>query len=463
MTGDGHTQGYIIVSGNLADGNKRLSIFGVAPDGAVRAQPAVTLTLDSAYLFFDTARIGNIEQLLIGGVDGVFLVDLARGDLRLLMTLPSLFRVGSDEPLRHIDFAFDVNADQLDDLVLPDYDGVRIALQSDSGFGEPQFLRLQPEFRFTEESAQFRPLEIYSFDFNNDSRIDVAARRGREFIVFESVSGASEFAEEPRSYPIDIEITDDETVRRLEDDLLSVDQSDLQLTQIARVEDLNGDGLPDIVTHTTLSDGVFDKRSEYRVHIARSSPGGLYFVREQDSTIAADDFQIGLEIVPAGPANRSDIVTTSVAFGFRQLIASLFSRSLTLDIRLHHLAREGVYSSDPDFTSQAKLRFDLTTGFVSAPAIRFADFDGDGRVDLLTQIDDTGLRFESAISASERNRSNDFEWRTSLPGDGTLIETAEVNGDNRADVLIRYGNGDDENLRRTFRVLISTEPAPPAR
>ena len=112
-----------------------------------------------------------------------------------------------------------------------------------------------------------------------------------------------------------------------------------------------------------------------------------------------------------------------------------------------------LYSPEPDYRASAKLRFSLSTGFINNPAVRFADFDGDGIADLLLQ--DGSERLEIRLGDGSDFGSRNLEWLTELPRDGSLIEVVDVNGDARQDVIIGYDRSDGEGMRNRVLVLVS--------
>ena len=99
-----------------------------------------------------------------------------------------------------------------------------------------------------------------------------------------------------------------------------------------------------------------------------------------------------------------------------------------------------------------RLRFSLSTGFVNVPAVRFGDFDGDGRSDLMLQEDTESL--EIRLGNGRDFKSGKLQWKTTLPRDGTLIKVANVNDDSATDVLVGYGRSDGDGMRNRLRVLL---------
>ena len=62
------------------------------------------------------------------------------------------------------EFMIDANGDNLDDIVLPDFEGLRVALQSATGFDPPALLELSAALTVSGSQATYRADEVLSYD-----------------------------------------------------------------------------------------------------------------------------------------------------------------------------------------------------------------------------------------------------------------------------------------------------------
>ena len=372
-------------------------------------------------------------RLLFLTPNGVSVLDASEPDLKPLFEMPSIFRTSSKAAVRELDFFTDVNQDGLEDFVLQDFNGLRVALQAADGFESTNILQIQPEMRSSEGQPQYVVDRLHHFDFTVDGKKDLAVVKDNQFLVFER--GEKGFASQAMILPIDIEILG-EASEPYEDRVVDIDQSDFQLSRIDKVADLNGDKLPDILTITTISSGLFNKRTEYRAHLGRKGEQGVYYQSDADALIPSDGIQIAMSMLGEDEPGGVDLVSTSFRVGFGEIISALFSRTIKLNIELYRLGMDPLYPPEPDFRTRVKWRFSLSTGFVNNPAVRFADFDGDGTDDLLLQKDTGSFRIRAG---EDRDfSSNKLEWSTELPRDGALIRAVDVNRDARQDVLVGF-------------------------
>ena len=103
------------------------------------------------------------------------------------------------------------------------------------------------------------------------------------------------------------------------------------------------------------------------------------------------------------------------------------------------------------FTGQ----FDLKTGLMRYPAVAIADVDGDGRAELMVQEGPDTLR---VLKGRDDSRLFDDDGPTlsmPLPRNGQMVEARDLDGDGRADLLVRYGPADGPDVARTLRIRLS--------
>jgi hypothetical protein len=140
LPGFNGTPGAILLTGRSLEGDKYLALYDVRANGSVDREPAARVSLAKGALFFDTGRIGARNELLLLSPTGVS--KLTPTGVTELVEAQSMYKTASSAALTKLDFMTDVNGDGLDDIVLPDFEGLRVALQSASGFDGFQLLEL---------------------------------------------------------------------------------------------------------------------------------------------------------------------------------------------------------------------------------------------------------------------------------------------------------------------------------
>ena len=132
--------GAILLTGRSEDRRKHISIYQVFTNGSVSRDPMINLELSDDVLFFDTGYVHGARTLLLLSANDVLALEPVTGELSTLLSVQSVYRTASTAPLSRLEFMVDVNEDGLDDIVLPDFDGLRVVLQTDDGFSPPILL-----------------------------------------------------------------------------------------------------------------------------------------------------------------------------------------------------------------------------------------------------------------------------------------------------------------------------------
>jgi hypothetical protein len=98
---------------------------------------------------------------------------------------------------------------------------------------------------------------------------------------------------------------------------------------------------------------------------------------------------------------------------------------------------------------------DLTSGRTTIPVAEVADVDGDGRKDLLIGDGTKAIRVHRGTEGERSFAADPVRYETTLPANGGLAKIADLDGDGRDDVILRYGKLDEEGLDRTLRILVA--------
>ncbi|MEM6639990.1 MAG: VCBS repeat-containing protein [Pseudomonadota bacterium] len=221
-----------------------------------------------------------------------------------------------------------------------------------------------------------------------------------------------------------------------------IDQQDSVLREVDQFTDINGDGLPDILTLETISAGVFDKTTTYQIYHGTLADGELTFPAVPETRLANRGFQFGARLLPLDDG-RHILVTASVRVGVGTLISALFSRSVTMQVRIYPPDLAGNIPSEPATTIKSKIEFDFGSGETDFPTIAFGDLDGDGVQDLVLKGRKRGLAWRRGLE------DNQFASRpTSLdivgPADGTQLVLTDLDNDGRDDIVLAYGRADGD-------------------
>ena len=115
--------------------NRRLRIYEF---GEGSWAPKLDTTLGPEVLFVDVAKIGGRDRLVMYERGRLNWFDTESATERTLVAITSNFNPPRRDEIPHVDVTRDLNADDRDDLVVPDVDGFWVLIQmSDGAFADP--------------------------------------------------------------------------------------------------------------------------------------------------------------------------------------------------------------------------------------------------------------------------------------------------------------------------------------
>ena len=391
------------------------------------------VSLPNATVAIDVGpQSGEADALFVlaGGV--VYRLASYDGALTKTAVATSIYRGRSYAELTSgLDFARDVDGDDVADMLIPDFDHLTLVS------GDTQRVYELPSFRRGyDRTVTYRARAVTAAPTMAGGALYTV--RGDELVSFDEQSTRG------RTTALGLGLSSELEQETFYNGYEDIDQNDIVLREMDRFSDINGDDLPDILTLETVSEGVFDKTTTYRVHHARQVDDQLVFDAAADTVLSSRGFQIGAQIEKLDDS-RNIMVTASVQVGVRAIIGALFSRSVTMRVEIYPPELDGTIASMPSTTVKGRVKFDFGTGQVEFPTIAFGDIDGDGVNDLVLKERRRALNWRRGNSdGSFETRSEDLD--VTGPADGTNVVLADINGDSRDDIVVLYGRADGDEM-----------------
>lgn len=438
LTG-GDTAELVVV--NVSEDNAReLIVFGSSRDGW---RPRLRMPLDEAYIFFDVVTIGRSDRLMLYRRGALDVLDLQTGRTAPWLAVDSIYNAPMVKAFRRTTLAQDVNGDDREDLLIPDFDGYWVFLQAKDGTftRQPKFGRSVTMAAAFDEAPSYDLRTAHRMDYNTDGRTDLAFwHRGRFEVHVQNDRGG--FAVEPTILEIPIPLEHDDVFNFMADDDEAGGHSKKALYA---VDDLNGDGVTDLETFSVAGQGVFGRSTAHQVHLGRRDPeNGMSFDVEPQSTIGSEGFQFYLEHQDFDSDGAKDVLVVSVEFGLAKIIAALLTQSASLDIEFYRMTPNG-YDKKPNAKRKITAQFDYSSGNVFVPAVMVGDFTGDTLADLAVQEGDEGLRVFPGVRDERLFDKRGKLIEVAMPDDRSKVHMLDLNRDDKKDVLLHFDSRVETN------------------
>jgi hypothetical protein len=442
---------HLVLAGHGENHEQRLAVFSLGDTTA----PLIAIEPGPQHIAYDTGRIGDHDALFIIEPGRIMRVDVVSGRIEEFIGIRSIYGQYRSGQLVPFDFIRDINADERDDIVVPDTAGYRIRLQREDGsLGDEFVLQESSAMTVSGGLVSFESRPLVTGDMTGDDLPDLAVWRGDTLRIYEQLPGLK-FRSEPIAVPLGLGLQSEAEMRARQAGFGAVNQEGLVEKRIWRIEDLNGDGLPDILTESLLNKGVFDKENDFRLHLGRLDGEQINYFETEDALLASAGLQYGLISTDIDGDGRKDLLVRKVRMSFGRVIRALLSGSVPLQLHFYRMTDEDTFADEANFVTRTDVRFSVSSGQVDIPAIKVADFDADGLQDLMMQSDTDELSFQFGIRGPALFAAEATEHSVKLPRNGDLVTTDDVNDDGRADLVIRYNESDGKELTSIVRVLIS--------
>lgn len=442
---------HVVLAGRNDVHEQRMAVFAIDDPHT----PVLALEPGRHLIAYDVGRIGDTDSLYFVEPGRIVRYDLEAGAFAEFIAIRTIYGQKRTGRIVPIDFIRDVNGDDRDDVVVPDTAGYRVRLQrADGTLGDEVVLEESSAMSVTDGRVSFESRPLVSGNMIGDELVDLAVWRGDTLLVYEQLAD-DRFAGEPLTIPLALGLLSEAEMQNRAQGLGAVDQEGLVDTRILQIEDLNGDGLPDILTESLLNLGVFDKENDFRLHLGRRDGALISYLESEDALLASSGLQYGLVTTDLDGDGRKDLYVRKVRMSFGRVIRALLAGNVPLQLHFYRMNDDDTYPSEANYVTKTNVSFSMSSGQVDVPAIKVADFDGDGLEDLLMQTEADRFEYRRGVRGDDLFADDAIEMSIDLPRNGELVAVENLDDDDLADLILRYNESDGDGPSRTVRLLLS--------
>jgi hypothetical protein len=437
---------YLAVTGHSAV-ERWLSLVNIETLRAER----IDVPADAQFIGKGTLAKFPGERLLFLGRHGVSAYLPESGELRRLIQTSSLYRNVDAKRLREIEFAVDLNDNGLTDVLIPDFDAFHLFLQQDDGRFLHHELPIGAEMRTQERVTSYVPRRPHLVDVSLNGRQDVVFVKDGSLIVFEQRDDGS-FSDVPAAHALGAYLTPD-----LEADLRTGDGRDYQGLVVHRLqlfEDINGDGVADLVVRRQQYQDAIDQSDSYRIFYGRRSEQGLNFAAEPDALIHTEGMQLEPIFEDVNGNGRKDFGTITASIGIGTIIRALLTGGANMDILFYGMDDDGRFATEPDYRQRARVEISIRSGQAHMPLLRLADLRGEGSKYLVVGEGTDAMRLYAADADQLFVRRGE-RIAMQLPRDNSNVLVADLTGNGKDDLVLPFGPRDGDAQLNQLQLLLT--------
>ncbi len=405
----------------------------IAKDGLTQ-QAQIISTPENAQ-FYNQAKLANKANEVIVYLtgDAVMSYDIEKKTLSKLLAVDTFYKYQRDLEIDFGEFVQDFNQDGLSDFITYSLDTTHVYLQNADGSFAHQSLAITPRIRKLGSGIKFSPQNFYHADFNHDDKKDIAFQVDDQLMVFAQKQDKS-FNDNATFVTLNANLENENSAIKKQQGQKAAD------VVLETIEDINGDGLVDIVTKESVREGMMSRTNVLMVRYGAITDGVMSYKKEADGK-ATFDGEGMIKFKDVDGDGLKDYYTISVEMGIGTMMSAM-SGAIDMDLRFYKLGANGKYIKKPAYENEIEMSISSDSNGEALTDI--GDFNGDGINDLILKTDDDEFTIYSGSKGKRLFGKRGADYEIPLP-QSIRTEIKDFNGDGKADILFLYGKHYDED------------------
>jgi hypothetical protein len=423
-----------------------LSIFWQKPDGSFNLTPDQSWEVDQQATVLDIGEISDQfagQELLFLTKQGVSFYPLINNKYSekpiSLISHPAFTTCPEVDNLPITNFVQDWNQDGQEDIAIIDFGKLIIFFGDGKGsFSqkneikmdiEPFYLGYDPLDKSNDPTKIPRFTATYFFpelnlrDYNGDGRKDLIAVQ-RDVLYWYRHNEEDKF--EPLYIKKDLDIR---TEKEKKGEMVNLKMM---------VEDLNGDGLVDVLINKQKARGLTSLFSLVSIFYNKKGQG-IPSVPDQ-IIITEGTASVSMVIRDLNHDGRKDIILPSFQFGLGAIIRYFFTKKIKVSFLVYLMGKEGHYPDKPNLKKNIKFKIDFSGQSNLAVIDPDGDYNGDGINDLVFGTDEDELSIFPGVKGTSRHKKIYHDKPMVQLRVNTLgyLVTSDLNRKGRSDLILYY-------------------------
>jgi hypothetical protein len=385
--------------------------------------------------FFNQAKLAKQtnEVIVYLTSDSVMSYNIQDKTFSKLIAIDTLYKYQSIFEVNFGEFVQDFNQDGLSDFITYSLDTTHVYLQNLDGSFTHQSLPISPRIEKSGSGVSFTPQNFYHADFNHDDKKDIAFQVDDQMLVFAQNEDKSFNAKA-------LAITLNASLENKNSAIKKQQGEKSPNVNLETIEDINGDGLVDIVTKESVREGIMSRTNVLMVRYGFLENDVINYKKEPDGK-ATFDGEGMIKFKDVDGDGLKDYYTLSVEMGIGTMM-SVMSGAIDMDLRFYKLGENGKYIKKPAYENEVEMPIGSSSNGETLTDV--SDFNGDGINDLILKTDDDEFTIYSGSKGKRLFGKRGADYDISLPI-SVRTEVKDFNNDGKADILFLYGKHYDED------------------
>jgi hypothetical protein len=370
-------------------------------------------------------------------------------------SVSSMYLGDKSDSLQKMDFVQDINNDGLDDIVLPHFEHLNLWLSDCCGARHSQILPIAARIEMYKSGVGYDVQKIYFKDMNLDGKTDLVTVEPGQLNIFLQ-NDDMRFADSATNIKINqsIHALDWWDIKGANGQ--EMDQSNIQHRVVRKIDDLNGDGIPDIAVQFTNSSGVLDKIIDFEFFYGVMNKGKLSYSEQPNTRVTSEETLSDLTFLDRDMDGKKEVSVSSFDIGISQIVGALLSGSIDQEVLIFSMDENDQFGKSPLVSQEVEMTFSLSSGTQGQPLVKMIDINGDTIKDIVYSDGDDLIRALLATPGQKKSYAKrSIRQKMAMPKNPYDAATEDLNGDERTDIVLHHGSADSPELLKKIIVLLA--------